>query len=213
MHDIAQMLRMAAGGQAGQASYAFGGDEGATIAASSTVTTAALGISTAAADRFVIAAVVLKSTSVTVTGVTIGGVTATSLGSDTGALTGVYMFGASVPSGTTAVVVVTLSSTITVYAVALCVAYGIITTPAYTSTNASTGVITGVRNGLVFCAASKPPNAYSVVEVTVGANFDTGSPDYHAISTAAKLPTAGGSIYPLANPVTECYLGVSFAPL
>lgn len=212
MHDIAQMLMMAAGGQSGQASYAFGGGEGATIASSSTVTTAALGIGTAAADRFVVAAVSIKSTSATVTGVTIGGVSATLLADDLGSLTGVYLWGASVPSGTTAVVVVTLSSPITAYALALCAAYGIITTPAYTSTNASTGAITGVRNGLIFCGVAKSPNAYDAGAMTVGADFNTGSPDYHPIATAAKLPSASGVVYPLSSSTTEAYAAVSFAP-
>lgn len=212
MHDIAQMLMMAAGGQGGQASYAFGGAVGATIAASSTVTTAALGIGTAADDRFVVVAVSIRSTSTTVTGVTIGGVSATLLGSDLGYLTGMYLWGASVPSGTTAVVVVTLSSSITVYALALCAAYGIITTPAYTSTNASTGAITGVRNGLIFCGVAKSPYAYDAGAMTVGADFGTGSPDYLTISTAAKLPTASGTVYPLPGPTTEAYVAASFAP-
>lgn len=207
------MLRMAAGGQGGQASYAFGGATGATIAASSTITTAALGIGTAASDRFVVVAVSLKSLTATVTGVTIGGVSAASLVSDLGSFTGVYLWGASVPSGTTAAVVVTLSSSVTVYAIALFAAYGIVTTPAYTSTNASTGVITGVRNGLVLSAVAKSPNAYYLVEMTVGADFDTSSPDYLPLSTAARLPTANGAVYPLANPTTEAYVAVSFAPI
>ena len=212
MHDIAQMLMMAAGGAAGQASYIFGGQEGATIAASATITTAALDIGAAAGDRFVVAAVSIRSTSTTVTGVTIGGISATLLGSDLGSLSGMYLWGASVPSGTTAVAVVTLSSPATEYALALCAAYGVITTPAYTSTNATTGAIAGVRNGLIFCGVAKSPNAYDGAVVTVGADFDSGSPTYHPISTAAKLPTASGTVYPLSNPTTEAYVAASFAP-
>lgn len=217
MHDIAQMLRLAAGGVPGQTSRTVGGTAAADIAPAATYTTAALSIGAAAADRFVVAAItsMTGSASPTTTAVTIGGVSATKLVAyNAGGRFEAALWGALVPTGTTAAVVVTTDINIDGYAVVLEAVYGAIPTPAYTVTaSGGTGAITGVRNGLVITTLPQT-GAYYSGAMTVDANPNSGSPNYTGCQTAVALPTSTASISPLSSGTGGYpYVAASFAPI
>ncbi len=216
MHDIAQMLMMAAGGAAGQVSRTAGGTAAATITPASSYTTSALGIGTAASDRMVVAAVMHRNaagyTIPITTGVTIGGVAASLLirASSDPYLEG-SLWGAMVPSGSTASVVVTADRNIDDYALTLEAIYGAVTTPAYTVASAPSsggGDITGVRNGLVLASMMKSSDYFSG-SVTLSNSAFYGIP----ASTAFSLPTTTGAVSPLTSGSGGLpYVAVSFAP-
>lgn len=218
MHDIAQMLRMAAGGQVEQASRTVGGSVAADIAPATTYTTAALAIGAAADNRFVVAAItsMTGAATPTTTAVTIGGVSATKLiGYTAGGWYEAALWGALVPTGTTAAVSVTTDINIDGYALVLEACYSVITTPAYTVTaTAGGGAITGVRNGLVIATTPQNNAGYYSGAVTVDANPHSGPPNYTGCQTAVALPTSTASISPLISGTGGCpYVAASFAPI
>ncbi len=219
MHDIAQMLMMAAGGAAGQVSLTLGGAEAANVAAAS-FTTAALSIGAAAADRLVVVAVVVDDVidngTPVVTAVTVGGSAAVELVCYSTLYQGAALWALAVPGGTTAAIGVTVNTGIEAYSVAVAAVYGAIETPAYTVASAPIsgyGPITGVRNGLVLALAATTSSIYNSGVMTEGSNLSSGSPRYAAAHTATRLPTASGTVFPLNSGASgEPYVAASFAP-
>lgn len=216
MHDITQMLMMAAGGQGGQVSRAAGGTAAATITPSSSYTASALGIGTAAADRLVVASVAHRNAAVvtipTTTAVTIGGVAATMLGrASLSPYTETSVWVALVPSGATANVAVTVDRNIDDYALTLEAVYGAVSTPAYTvasTPSSGGGDITGVRDGLVLASMMQQAFYFSS-----GVTLSNSAAAGIQISTAHALPTTTGTVSPLTSGSGGLpYVAVSFAP-
>lgn len=216
MHDIAQMLRMAAGGQGGQVSRSAGGTAAATITPASSYTALSLGIGAAASDRLVVASISHRNaagvTIPTTTDVTIAGVSATLLGrASSSPYTETSVWVALVPSGTTANVAVTVDRNIDDYALALEAVYGAVPTPAYTvsaTPSSGGGAITGVRNGLVLASMLQ-----SFVYFSGGVTLSNSASSGIQISTGYALPTTTATVSPLTSGSGGLpYVAVSFAP-
>lgn len=218
MHDIAQMLRMAAGGQSGQASIEVGGAEAGNLASVTTFTTAALSIGTAAADRLVVVAVTVDDTGYgtpVISAVTIGGAAAAEVVRYSTTRHCTALWALAVPTGSTAAVGVTFDDPCEAYSVAVSAVYGVISTPAYTvaSAPAGSGDITGVRNGVVITATGLSTGVYSG-SVTVDSNVNSGPAYYCGCQTAHALPTSTGTVSPLSGGTGGYpYAAVSFAPI
>lgn len=219
MDLIAQMLFMAAGGQGGQASRTTGGGTAANITPATAYTASTLGIGAAASDRLVVASIAHVNSSgatppVTQT-VTIGGVSATQICRAASAYHEASMWVATIPSGTTADVVVGIDRNIDAYAVALTALYGVITAPAYTVQATPTsggGAIKAIRNGVVLAAMAQSSSYFSGA-VTPSANLSTASPVYLRLSVGYAMPTSTGSIPPLSSGTGGFpYVAASFAP-
>lgn len=219
MDLIAQMLFMAAGGQGGQASRTTGGGTAANITPATAYTASTLGIGAAASDRLVVASIAHVNSSgatppVTQT-VTIGGVSATQICRAASAYHEASMWVATIPSGTTADVVVGIDRNIDAYAVALTALYGVITAPAYTVQATPTsggGAIKAIRNGVVLAAMAQSSSYFSGA-VTPSANLSTASPVYLPLSVGYAMPTSTGSIPPLSSGTGGFpYVAASFAP-
>lgn len=214
MHDIAQMLLMAAGGEAGQVSRTVGGAEAADIASAS-FTTAALSIGAAAANRLVVVAITVDDTDYAtpvITGVTVGGSAAVELVRYSIPRQCTALWALAVPSGTTAAIGVTANTGLNAYAVAVEAVYGAIETPAYTVASvpgSGGGDISGIRNGLVLAATGQPSGYYNTGVVTV----DLLPSGTCACQVATRLPTASGTVSPLNSGSGGLpYVAVSFAP-
>ena len=225
MHDIAQMLRMAAGASVPVTRQA-GGTAAANISASTTFTTAALAVGDAQPSRFVVATIAairsngLSPQDCLVTAVNIGGVAATKLvglgAQQPGAEPYIdrCMWGASIPAGATATVAVTVNRTITAYCVSLEAVYDALVTPAYTTSNTygPDVPIMGVERGLVLSGNIGGGEVLGP-SMTYITEFGTGAPEYVNVLSAFYRPVASA----LVNTI-DSYTGyihtvsVSFAP-
>ena len=219
MHDIAQMLMMAAAGRGGQASRATGGQEAQAITPASSYTTAALAIGSAAASRLVVVALAHyngATPAATTQSVTIGGIAATQLGRTALASNDeLSVWAAAVPTGTTAAVAVTADRNVSAYLVAAEAVYGAIATPAYVveGVQAGAGAITGVRKGLVLVALAES-NGLFTAAVTDSQSMEIYSPAGRTLSVAYALPSATASVSPLTSGSGGMpYVALSLAPI
>ena len=226
MHNISTMLMMAASASVAVTRQA-GGTETANISAATSFTTAALAIGDVQASRFVVVALSvgrsngLSPQDCTVTAVTIGGVTATKLAGNSGQEPGtkpwtdLSLWGAALPTGTTAAVAVTTNRTITAYCAAIEAVYDALATPAYTaSAFAGPDVpITGVARGLVL-SCGVGGGGIRGPSMTGVADFNSGAPEYVPLTTAFNLPTSTGTVNTISSYTGYIQtVAVSFAPM
>ena len=223
MHDIAQMLRMAAGGQGGVASLYEGGADSAVITPATSLTSASLAIGTASSRRLVLALVAVGadntgSTMADPTSVTIGGVSATKLASKSYAFVNHSIWAASVPTGTTATVSATLPALIFGYIVQAYALAGVIETPAYTASVTSNLSIGAVRNGMVIavCSYQSSPNLSGAGGVVVAGSsghflYDSGRGTGFSLSYGAGQPAVTETI--TGSSTLDNLLAASFAPI
>ena len=218
MHDIAQMLRMAAGGEGGQVTFADAGYQYINTypAAPQTLSVPS---GTAAAGRILVAAVMVRDsangTTPTTTTMTIAGVTAQKIAGFGAGDSETSLWFAVVPSGTTATVVVNIDRPVVVILQMLAV-YGAIPTPVYTAASAPTsggGDITGVRKGVVIAATAQAGSCFNTGNVTDLIAVSMVSPESGSIHCAWTTPTTTGTVSPLTSGTSgQPYVAVSFAP-
>lgn len=221
MHDIAQMLMMAACGQGGEIGVVSSSVEGGDFS-STTFTTSSLSIGTATSTRRVLACIaamdaVQGTPPGDPTSVTIGGVTATKLAGFSQVASpehcGYSIWIATVPSGTTAAVVANFSRTVVGYSVRAFALTSAIPEPV--DTRNGSNALSVVRKGAAFVFGAQAIYNYTgaagvVITGDSGWNF-TVSPSARQLRIALAWGTIPSTTETLST-ISGYALAVSFAP-
>lgn len=166
-----------------------------TTSAGATHTSAAINIGAAAANRFVIAAVAYN-TATAISSVTIGGVAATNIVS----VGGVGLWAAIVPTGTTAVFVVTMASSVAGMAIGCYYGTGLINplVAVDTASQASTATLHSIPvsvrgNGIIVAASGSEDGPATWANIVENVDFGVGVGDPNVYSIAGDTIAPGES--------------------